>query len=268
MLNKTIHTTVLTGLLLLILSCERQTDWELQKSPVFPVADCILTNELKHQALRLYWSADRINSSPVAISGAAVRISDDINSVVLAEAMENPGTYRSVIPFIATAGKTYRLTVSFGDVADTAYASMSGVTPLEAIDITGSDGYFRHVYHQSTGASMTEIYYDWSADALYCDQYGACQAAEVFYSLDNIDPSKEFAPERQKILFPHSTTLVRRKYSLDEQHQRFIRSLLLETEWRGGFFDVEQGNVPTNFRHGVHGWFAACAVDSDTTFFE
>jgi hypothetical protein len=240
----------------------------LQKSAVFPVADCILTNELKHQELRLYWSADQINRTPEPISGAVVHISDENNSVMMTEAGDSPGTYRSDTPFIATAGKTYRLTLSFGELADTAYAAMAGVTPLEAIDITGSDGYFRLVYHQSPEASMTEVYYDWSADALYCDRYGSCRAAEVFYSLDNIDPSKEFAPERQKVLFPHNTTLVRRKYSLDEQHQRFIRSLLLETEWRGGFFDVEQGNVPTNFSHGFRGWFAACAVASDTTIFE
>ena len=255
-------------LLLHLVSCELKTDWDLQKSNAFLVADCIITNEMKQHELWLYRSVSELNQLPEGFSGVAVELSDGSGAVEFTEDPGNPGHYISVIPFMATAGKSYRLTLSYNGLADTAYASMTGVTPLEAIDIAPSEGYYRFVYHEGTPACMMEVHYDWSADSLFCKQYGACQASEVFYSLDNIDVGKLFAPDKQAILFPHKTEIIRRKYSLTEEHQQFIRSLLLETEWRGGLFDVEQGNVPTNFHHGVRGWFAACAVVADTTFFE
>jgi hypothetical protein len=80
--------------------------------------------------------------------------------------------------------------------------------------------------------------------------------------------AEEFGPAKQEIWFPAGTTLIRKKYSLTKSHQEFIRSLLIETEWRGGLFDMEQGNVLTNFSHGTRGWFAACMVISDTNIVE
>jgi hypothetical protein len=253
---------------LLMLSCERQTSWDLQTSSTFIVADCIITNEMKYQELRLCQSANQLNSPLIGFSGVTVQLCDGNNSVSFIEDSEEPGKYISAIPFMASVGNTYRLTLSYSGKADTAYAAMIGVTPLEAFDYTPSNGNFRFVYQQSSQSSMTEVYYDWSDDTTYCEQYGACKAAEVLYSLDNIDVSDIIPPDKQIILFPHKTQIIRRKYSLNEAHQQFIRSLLLETEWRGGLFDMEQGNVPTNFHHGVRGWFAACSVVSDTTYFE
>ena len=253
---------------LLHLSCEHETDWPLNPGENLVIADCIITNEMKHHELWLYSSAGQLNQRPEGFSGVTVQLDDGSNTFIFEEDGEEPGKYLSQTAFAATVGKTYQLILSYNGLADTANADMTGVTPLEPIIIDASDGLFRLAYQPGSPPSMTEVYYDWSAADAYCEQYGACQAFEIFYSLDNIDIGKEFAPEKQIILFPYHTRIIRRKYSLSEDHQQFIRSLLLETEWRGGLFDVEQGNVPTNFQHGVRGWFAACAVVSDTTYFE
>jgi hypothetical protein len=74
-----------------------------------------------------------------------------------------------------------------------------------------------------------------------------------------------FGPAKDTIYFPAGTKIIRRKYSLSKEHQDFIRTLLIETEWRGGIFDVQQGNVLTNISNGARGFFAACMVLSDTT---
>ncbi len=97
------------------------------------------------------------------------------------------------------------------------------------------------VYHDSQDASMTEVYYDWSATPDYCTRYGFCEASEVYYTLYNIDAEKIFAPDRQVITFPENTRIIRKKYSLSPAHQQFVRALLLETEWRGGLFDCRTG---------------------------
>jgi hypothetical protein len=255
-------------LLPLLVSCEEKTTWELQSSEIFAVADCILTNELKPQELRLYRSSEKLNELPAGISGAVVEISDGRQIVKFVEDNTEAGKYVSEVPFRATAGIIYRLTISLGEKADTAYAEMIGVAPLDNIDIAPKDSLYRLVYHESQDASMMEVYYDWSATPDFCSKYGACEASEVYYTLDNIDAEKVFAPDRQIISFPENTRIIRRKYSLSPAHQQFIRALLLETEWRGGLFDAEQGNVSTNFSHGLRGWFGACMVVADTTHFK
>lgn len=250
--------------LLLLLACEAGTKWDLEDSGRFPVADCILTNEMRNQELTLSWSVATMNTSAEAIGGATVSVNDGVSEIPFEEVTDNPGLYRSVAAFTAVAGVRYRLTVALDGYADTAWAEMTGVEPLDNPDIVPSDSLFRLVYHNTSHASMTEVVYDWSTVPEFVVKYGASSAGEVYYTLDNIDPGKEFAPERKQILFPAQTTLTRRRYSLSAGHQAFIRALLLETDWRGGFFDAEPGNVPTNFSHGVRGWFAACSVVSDT----
>ncbi len=253
---------------LMLVSCEKQTEWDFQSSDGFIVADCIITNEFKQQEVKLYKSSDGFNLQPEGISGAMIEISDGFQHFSFVEDTVEKGRYVSTVPFRAAAGNLYQLIISSGGITDTAYAEMVPVTPLESFAIVEYDSLYRFILSNSEGASMTEVYYDWSSVPEYCRLYTSCTASEVYYSLDYIDPGKEFAPDRLIISFPRNTIIIRKKYSLSNEHQRFIRSLLLETSWRGGFFDIEQDNVITNFHHGIRGWFAACMTLSDTTFFE
>jgi hypothetical protein len=268
MLKNFIHSKTRIFLILLMVSCEKQTTWDIHPSAKFLVADCIITNEFKYHEIRLYRSTDGLNKPPEGVSEAIVGLKFSDSTIVFEEDVNKAGKYISAIPFRASAGLDYMLTIACEGLADTARATMTGVTPLETFEIVPYDSLFRFVYYSGSQPSMTEVYYNWSDSQDYCEAYGSCQASETFYTLDNIDIGKLFAPDRLVIPFPENTEIIRRKYSLSDEHQRFIRSLLLETEWRGGFFDVEQGNVPTNFRHGIRGWFAACMVLSDTTKFE
>ena len=61
-----------------------------------------------------------------------------------------------------------------------------------------------------------------------------------------------------------TTTIIESKYSVTPEHAGFIRSMLLETEWRGGLFDVAQGNLETNLSQGAFGFFAISTVIRDT----
>ncbi|NJK86557.1 MAG: DUF4249 family protein [Bacteroidales bacterium] len=253
---------------LLLTRCEEQSDIAFQLSQRFMVADCIITNEFKNHELKLYWSNQTMNGKPEGIEGAVSFLTDGIHSVFFKEDSMCKGLYKSELPFRASAGLTYRLVVSVNGISDTAYAEMTGIAPFKPVEIVPDDSLFRFVYKEDDLPSMTEMYYDWSKNPDFCQSYGSCHAAETFYTLNNIDIGAEFAPEKQKIRFPRKTILLRKKFSLTEEHQRFLRSLLLETEWRGGIFDVEQGSVPSGFQHGVKGFFAACMVLSDTTFFE
>jgi pullulanase len=51
------------------------------------------------------------------------------------------------------------------------------------------------------------------------------------------------------------------------ENEEFARSLLMETEWRGGSFDVLYGNVPSNVSNGGLGFFSVSAELSDSILF-
>ena len=267
MKKKTAYGLFMLFYFLLFLSCEMKTDWDIQPSEKFLVADCIITNEFKYHTVRLYRSTDDLNQLPSGVPGADIELFFNDSIIAFAPQAGEDGEYRSTVPFMASAGNDYRLVIAVEGIIDTAWATMVAISPLEMFEIVAYDSLFRFIYKAGNQPSMTEINYNWEDAPDYCETYGSCRASEVFYTLDNIDIGKMFAPDRKVIPFPENTEIVRRKYSLSEEYQHFIRSLLLETEWRGGFFDVEQGNVPTNFRHGIRGWFAACMVLSDTTYF-
>jgi hypothetical protein len=266
MFRRFIHSIIIASVLFGV-SCERENTWDIKPSARLIVADCIITNEHKQQELRLFYSNQELNQIPEPVSGAIIKVNRGVFSVNFIEDSVVPGLYRSEVPFMASAGRDYMLTIQVDGIQDTAIAEMTAISPMESISISASDSLFRFNYAKSNRPSMMEVYYNWSSDTAYSKEYGATQASETFYSLDNIDVSKEFAPAKLTILFPHQTQIIRRKYSLSEEHQEFIRAMLMETEWRGGLFDEEQGNVPTNFKHGIKGWFAACMVLTDTTEF-
>ena len=249
------------------ISCEEITTWDIIPSERFLVVDGIITNELKVHEILVYASSEEMNREPEPASGVEIQLFDGDNTILFSEDTSLPGRYISEYPFRALPDRTYQLSIRYIDSYDTAYAKVAEINPLEPLIIVDHEDLYRFQYIQSELPSMTEVFYDWSAVPQYCTWYGSCYAAETFYTLNSIDVSQEFAPPKQVISFPEKTKIVRRKYSLSEPHQRFIRSLLMETEWRGGIFDVEQGNVPTNFAHGTRGWFAACLVLTDSTTF-
>jgi len=72
-------------------------------------------------------------------------------------------------------------------------------------------------------------------------------------------------PGKETVLFPEGTKILRKKYSLSDDHQKFLRTMLSETEWNWGVFDVLLGNVYTNLSDGAVGFFSVSTVVSDST---
>jgi len=248
-------------------ACEKQYPWDF--SPVEDhriIADGIITNELAAQCINLSWTNPELNDTIHPVSGARVVVDDSLNIFEFIEAVEKPGIYYSE-PFQVVVGREYRLTVEYGSET---FQALSEVVPVTALDsmiviLDESRNLYRFIYSGGNQPSMTEVFYDWSHDTAYCRTYGNCYAQETYYTLDNIDVNAVFSPPRERIYFPVGTIMIRRKYGLTEEHQQFIRSLLMETDWSGGIFDIQHGNVLTNMSNGALGYFAACMVITDTT---
>jgi hypothetical protein len=259
------HMAILLSMLLS--ACEKEITWELQSEDLSRVVvDAILTNELRPQEIRLSLSNPGMNQARTPAVNAAVTVSDGSSSWEFMESKEDSGLYLSE-PFQVVIERVYRLRIIYQ--ADTIAAEAQSV-PVTAMDnmLTIHDSIRslnRFVFQGSGQAAMTKVFYDWSEDTAYCNDYGSNRAQETFYVLDNVDVNEIFSADRELIWFPAGTQVIRQKFSLAESHQEFLRSLLMETDWSGGIFDVQHGNVMTNLSNGALGYFAVCMVVSDTT---
>lgn len=253
---------------LFLVSCEKETDWDLQQGERVLVIDALITNELKTHSITFHSSSEKINQPPTPVSGAIIKLESIWEQILFVEDSLSPGKYYSEKPTRVAAGVRYRLVVEHGTIRDTAYADLVAITPLSGLKIEPTDNLFRLRPNNTGSPSMTEIVYDWENVPDHCLMSTLCKASETIYKLDVVGLHQTFAPQKQVIEFPMGTAVIRKKYSLSPSHQDFIQSLLIETEWRGGIFDVEHGNVKTNFGNGLRGWFATCMVLSDTTLID
>ncbi len=254
--------------LMIMYSCEKEYAWDIQSDHMeIIVVDGIITNEHITHCIRLSFTNPDLNMNSRAASGATILVTADTNSYKFIESAYEPGCYYAS-SFQAVIDRQYHLTIEYDSQTYEAVGEAVPVTPLKNPVFAGNadNDLLRYVFTESGQASMLEVYYDWSQIPAYCDEYGYCQAQETFYNLDNVDVNNIYAPPKQIIWFPTGTSIIRKKYSLSEDHQAFIRSLLMETEWQGGLFDVQHGNVPTNLSSGAIGYFAVCMVVSDTLY--
>ena len=266
---------ILTYLLITVLfvSCEEQTDWDLKTANNnFIVVDGIITNELKVQTITLTKPVSTINEKPQPVSGAVVLVSSDLLTHTFAEDSSHPGTYCSVKPFIGLRNKTYSLLITSGT---NVYSSKAELPPpvdlfnLPDYQKNESDGKYyitkAPVPYFPILPAMYEIQLDWSSvPGFEARNPDSCKAKLYYYTLPTIDVSEVFAPGIEKVGFPSGTVITGRRYSLTDEHAAFLRALLLETTWFGGYFNTAAANIPTNLSAGAMGFFGACGVAEKT----
>lgn len=265
-------------LLLIIIftvSCEEETDWDLKpQSQYLIVVDGKITNEFGYHTITLSRSISSLNEEPVMISGASLSINDGDTTFILTEDPAGSGIYKTQTPITGVTGKQYFLVIEYEGGTYTASTNMIPVTPIDTLRYTQSsnneDLYYISFVNNSIDpdeSAMYEILIDWS----HLPEYDTvddelCRATLYYYTLTTIDVNQVFsqAIPKEDIYFPKGTVITEKKYSLTQKHAEFIRGLLFETQWTGGYFDATHSNVTTNFSYGAAGFFAACTVTSIT----
>ncbi|OQY02999.1 MAG: hypothetical protein B6I20_05895 [Bacteroidetes bacterium 4572_117] len=265
----------LISILLLYLffsSCEKEIAWKFTKTGENKiVVDGILTNVKKSHIIKISRTVTKINDKPNPISGAVVSIYDGESAHILVEAPQNSGIYRTDTNYRAVLNKAYKLQILYRNEIYTAKERMIPVGPFNKLSYTldkGSNLYYIDSIAKSFSSkesAMYEVIVDWSHLPEYADVPILEKRAVLrYYTIKTIDVSQVFAPDKQTIYFPLGSRIMEKKFSLTAKHAEFIRSLLAETEWRGGFFDVTQANVHTNISNGALGYFGVCTVVRDT----
>jgi len=251
-------------LILAIQGCEEASDQGLEIIPEsLLVVDGRLTNERIRQEVKLSLTFEDLNLEAPAVTDAFILINDGVRNFVLTHDDSRPGTYLTDT-LQALFGKFYTLFINHNGNEYFAFATAAIGTSLPPLTIEELDSGERKYLHNETIPSLTEVAITWQE----VDPQGIpmIQTKEAFfYTLDVLDITKTFAPDKEPLTFPRGAVVHRKKYSLSDQHQNFLRSFLSEVDWRGGGFDVAAGNVLTNLSEGAVGYFSVSMVDSDST---
>lgn len=258
------------GILLLFMyvlatACEEAIDLPLHSNDLdILVVEGILTNEKINHRIRLSHPYISQNKKSVPASGALVRITNGADSVSLIEFPTGSGEYYT--PKVrAVFGETYTLLIRYRGKEYFAKDSSVPVEPMQALEYSNVEGLYTLNFNE-TGQNPYFIDHTitWK-NTVSCTTGSTCEGRIVFYDLKTIDVNESFKPEKARFNFPVNSIVVRKKYSVSAAYQTFLRSVLSETEWRGGVFDVQRANTTTNLSNGAIGFFAISTVVSDTT---
>jgi hypothetical protein len=245
----------------IIFSCEERTDVSIDVENTNLIAvEAVVTNENISHTIRLTLPYQKQNGVSPGVNGATVSISDGTSSIALTPG--DSGRY-STPQMRFVSGKIYTLTILHNGRQFTAQDSSIPVEPLTALAYSNVDGGYRFNFFE-TGSQPHYINYDVNWNNTPSCISATCRAKLVYYDLKTIDAHKLFKPDQTDFTFPSQSTIVRRKFSVSDQYRSYLRSMLSETQWRGGVFDVQRDNAPTNLSDGAIGFFAVSTAVSDT----
>ncbi len=252
---------------ILIMGCEEKIDLSLKSEDTgLLVVEGVLTNEKTNHAIILSHPHDTLNAKPAPVTGAIINVTEGNNSYKVTESPAESGHYLTE-PMQAVFGKTYTLNIQYQGKQYFAQDSSVPVEPLQALQYKkASDPQFYSLTLNNSGSGANYIGHDitWKGTG-FCNSSAACEGKIVFYDLKTIDVNEIYKPDKEEFVFPLNSIIVRKKYSISDAYKAFLRSVLSETEWRGGVFDVQRENAPTNLSKGAIGFFAVSTVVSDTT---
>ena len=228
------------------------------------VVEGMLTSENTNHLIKLSRPYKTQNENPVPVTGATVTITEGSSVYPLAESPAGSGHYITP-PLRAIAGKTYMLFIQYQGKVYGAQDSPPAVETLRPLQYKKADDLYTLVLNPS-GQDPNFISHSISwANTTACTSGASCEGEIVYYDLKTIDVSEIYKPGKDDFNFPLNTVVIRKKYSVSPSYKAFLRAVLSETEWRGGVFDVQRADVPTNLSEGAIGFFAVSTVVSDTT---
>ena len=261
--------------LALILACmtltscnEEPIEWELDTHcPDLLVVEGMLTNERKSHEVKISRPVASPTDTPQPVRGAAVAIFDGRNATILSE--NAPGIYRTIPSYQAVYNRLYYLVIYKDGREYSALSYLTPVSPLKPLRyrrVQDQRNWYEFELRETSDASMVEILLDWShLPAFQGMPPEETQARIVYYTVKSIDVNKLFRPDKERVFFPVGTRVVRRKYSMNRFQEEFVRTMMAETEWRGGLFDVQPGNVQTNLSEGALGYFSVSMMVADSS---
>lgn len=260
-----------------MISCEKEIDFPYADAPSdMIVVEALICNTNKYHSLRITQPRANPNHAEIAVSGAKVTVAVEDNIYDLLEDTTEVGLYVSSHPFSGLPGTPVSMRIDLNGQVYTATDVMPHIPFMARLFFTPihdePDWYYAspplHL-HTAGGQAMWVVEADWSFLPDFDDApEDSCRARLFFFNLHNIDVGQIFAAEKEKVRIRKGARIIQNKYALSTEHACFWRSILLETEWRGGLFDVSQGETYSNIKPDAAGFFGASAVVRDTFYLQ
>ncbi|MCD4736217.1 MAG: DUF4249 domain-containing protein [Bacteroidales bacterium] len=268
--------TILAICILFHWSCEEKTDWTFNETaPYILVVDGMLTDQLKNHKVWLRFPVNALNEIPEPATGAIVHIAykDGTDTIFhqLPENLSIPGQYETGV-IKGEPGRIYFLIIEYEGYQFFAMDYMRQAIPFVPTGVKHSEdspGLFELNFFYNNFASSDPaiwiFHIDWShMPDTVLSPGGNKKAKLVYYSLPSIDVNGLLLPGYEKVAFPLGTIIIQEKYAISEIYAEYLRTMLAETDWRGGIFDTFPGNVYTNINENASGFFSTCSVWADT----
>ena len=257
---------IITVCSLAITGCEEPGNKDFQGNPPMKmVVEAMLTNVPGESYVKLSLPVSKPIEESVKVSSALVVVTDGVNVSILNEDISEPGTYRPEATARGVSGKIYGIYFQAGNYRDSAYTYLVPVTPLGELKIA-ADNSMEDRYYISSENSDDPAMIHYLVFPPGCSGNDTCRTEYREFILSSYDVSQIFSPKKESLSFPAGSMVIRKKYSLNPPYESYIRSLLLETEWRGGLFDVQAGNPQGNFSASTLGYFSGCSLVMDPVF--
>jgi hypothetical protein len=221
------------------------------------VVEGLITSEYTRHAVKLSRSGKVVADHYDPVSGANVTISDDVTTYILSE--HDPGIYLTD-SLKGIPGNRYTLKVTFEGrvyVASDTMVSVSAFGHADEIVLSPRPK------EPSKGYTLNQLVVFGKAPAMLNVRIDNPTPADKFteltyYVFPGIDPDNVFLNFAEaSLIYTEGTQFTQTKFSLSPPHYRFLRALLLETEYHGGVFGSVRSNVPTNVSNGGLGFFGA-----------
>jgi hypothetical protein len=269
-MRKTIIYSIL--ICLTFLSCEKGSEWqndEFDENRL--VISGLLSSIEETQEVQLSLMKQSLEDEFEYAKDAIVTVSGTNNTWEFVSDNENPGLYRSLEPFAAQEGITYTLRVVYKNEIYTAKSLTRKAVDFDPLvysfgSATQYGNYYYIAYVAPTYWAIQPCIYkvelDWSHLPLYYyATYDESHATLYYYTLTSLDVSEIFPPTNHFHAFPEGTKVKQTRYMINAEHENYIRALLMETTWNGGYFGTAHGNLPTNIsNNGIGFWGSAGAI--------
>jgi hypothetical protein len=249
-------------LFFVVVGCEEVVDTPaIEKFDPVLVVEGMFTNEERIHTVTLSRSVPvNYSGSPTPVSGAIVFIRADDKIIPMVEKIAGTGVYETTRIVNGQPGHVYELSVSVDGKEYTAIDTMEPVTPLDGIRYSHSVSNGMYEWTVPNDHSLSPgTTYEWQAAFVHTN--GDIDKI-TYYNFTGLETAALFALNQmsQTIWFEPGTKIVQKKYSLSKSYYEFLRAVYIETDWRGGLYDINPANVPTNVTNGATGFFRVSAV--------
>lgn len=262
------------GVLLSFTSCVEEINLSDLNGPPSNklVVEGSITSEAKAHIVKL----TRMNEAVVRhasqpVSGAKISIRDGENVFWLEEKNIGSGIYVTDSTVKGEVGNTYTLTIESEGKIYTASDKMESVRPFSERDkLFIYDKYLFGSSERGFTLQVPLISFGFPEPVLgeigflHPDQGKERNLMEkiVFYQFPGVEANGLIPRLSEPFVFFKTDTLKQSRLSMSEAHYKFIKALLIQSEYFGGALGTVPADLPTNLSEGAVGFFSA----SDAVF--